>query len=56
MDTKKFPFRQAEIYHQFHNGFMPGEQYGSRYNTLAAKLFKENKISVTGCPDSIPKI
>lgn len=24
MDSDKFPFRQAEVYHQFHDGFMPG--------------------------------
>lgn len=55
MDTKDFPFRQAEIYHQFHDGFMPGERYGGDYNNLASKLFKAKKLSVTGCPDSIPR-
>lgn len=53
-DSDKFPFRQAEIYHQFHDGFMPGEQYPQSYNNLAKEAYKDGRIVATGCPDSIP--
>jgi hypothetical protein len=55
MDTEKFPFYQAELYHQFHDGFMPGEQYPEKYNSLAKAAYAEGRLEVTGCPDSIPK-
>ncbi len=53
-DSKEFPFKQAEIYHQFHDGFMPGEQYPQSYNNLAKEAFKDGRLVPTGCPDSIP--
>ncbi|GMH96243.1 hypothetical protein TrVE_jg6459 [Triparma verrucosa] len=27
MDNGKFPFQMGELYHQFHDGFAPGENY-----------------------------
>jgi len=51
MDSNEFPFRQAEVYHQFHDGFMPGEGYPESYNSLAKKALNEGRISKTGCPD-----
>jgi len=51
MDSNAFPFKQAELYHQFHDGFMPGEQYPERYNSLAALAFKDGRARTTGCPD-----
>ena len=53
-NSDKFPFKQAEIYHQFHDGFMPGEQYPQSYNNLAKEAYKDGRIVATGCPDSIP--
>tara|TARA_B110000091_G_C13620240_1_gene392642 strand:- start:520 stop:678 length:159 start_codon:yes stop_codon:yes gene_type:complete len=50
-----YPFQQAEIYHQFHDGFMPGEQYPESYNAQAAAAFKDGRIQTTGCPDSLPR-
>ena len=42
-----FPFRIAEPYHQFHDGFAPGENYPDRgYNDLGAKL----SFPDSGCP------
>ena len=54
-DSDEFPFRQAEIYHQFHDGFMPGEQYPQTYNDLAKEAYFDGRIEATGCPDSIPR-
>jgi len=51
MDSNAFPFRQAEIYHQYHDGFMPGEQYPESYNALVKKALASGKIAPTGCPD-----
>lgn len=31
-DTKDFPFHQAEVYHQFHDGFIRGQQYETAYH------------------------
>ncbi len=53
MDSDKFPFQQAEIYHQFHDGFMPGEQYPESYNSQAVAAYKDGRITTTGCPDTI---
>ena len=51
MDSDAFPFYQAEIYHQFHDGFMPGEQYPESYNTLRQAALQRGLVSRTGCPD-----
>ena len=52
MDTAAFPFRQAEVYHQFHDGFMAGEQYGALYHGLQAAALKDGRLHYTGCPDT----
>lgn len=52
-DTKKFPIYQAEIYHQFHDGFFPGENYPFSYNDLNIAAFKAGRLQDTGCPDII---
>jgi len=54
MDTEKFPFNQAELYHQFHDGFMINEFYPQSYNDIAKNAYKRGLIQYTGCPDSIP--
>ena len=51
MDSNKFPFNQAEVYHQFHDGFMPGEQYPQGYNAIANKLLVAGQLKYTGCPE-----
>jgi hypothetical protein len=51
LSPAQFPFYQGEIYHQFHDGFMPGEQYGDSYHSLRADAIKDGRISATGCPD-----
>ena len=51
MDSSKFPAYQAEVYHQFHDGFMPGEGYPESYNSLRESALKDGRISPTGCPD-----
>eukprot|EP00804_Cyclotella_cryptica_P005264 CCRYP_015777-RA/>CCRYP_015777-RA protein AED:0.09 eAED:0.09 QI:598/1/1/1/0.5/0.33/3/153/144 len=40
MDSKEFPFFVAEQYHQFHDGFIWGEDYPLSYNSLASKFAK----------------
>ena len=52
MDSKKFPFFQAEIYHQFHNDFQ-SPPYGKKYNSLALTAYDEGRLKDTGCPDRI---
>jgi len=51
MDSTKFPFYQAEVYHQFHDGFMPGEQYPQSYNSITNKLLVSGQLKYTGCPE-----
>uniref|UniRef100_A0A7S2UWB6 Peptide-methionine (S)-S-oxide reductase n=1 Tax=Fibrocapsa japonica TaxID=94617 RepID=A0A7S2UWB6_9STRA len=51
MNSEQYPFYQAEIYHQFHDGFMPGENYPVSYNALVKAAFKDGRITSTGCPD-----
>jgi len=51
-DTAKFPFYQAEVYHQYHNDFQ-SPPYGKAYNSLADAAFEEGRIKTTGCPDRV---
>ena len=51
-DSTKFPFYQAEVYHQFHNDFQ-SPAYGKAYNELAATAFDEGRLKITGCPDRV---
>lgn len=51
MDSDAFPVYQAELYHQFHDGFMPGEQYPEKYNALRQAAMQRGLIARTGCPD-----
>ena len=46
-DTAAFPFYQAEGYHQFHDGFAPGENYPNSYNDLGKGPIK---LVDTTCP------
>mmetsp|Transcript_19885 Transcript_19885/g.40514 ORF Transcript_19885/g.40514 Transcript_19885/m.40514 type:complete len:255 (+) Transcript_19885:26-790(+) len=50
MDSDKFPFYPAELYHQYHNDFQ-GPAYGKAYNMLQGVLAKEGRIGTTGCPE-----
>jgi hypothetical protein len=50
MDTKKFPFYQGEVYHQYHDDFQ-SPAYGKAYNKLADLALDEGRIKGTGCPD-----
>lgn len=51
-DTAKFPFYQAEVYHQFHNDFQ-SPAYGKKYNELANVAFEDGRVKITGCPDRV---
>lgn len=53
MDSANFPFYRGEVYHQYHDGFMPGEDYPREYNSLAARAVKAGKLDSTGCPDIV---
>ena len=53
MDTEKFPFYQAEVYHQFHDDFQ-SPPYGRKYNSLAKLAFEDGRVKETGCPDRLP--
>eukprot|EP00804_Cyclotella_cryptica_P012284 CCRYP_019984-RC/>CCRYP_019984-RC protein AED:0.17 eAED:0.17 QI:0/0.33/0.25/1/0.33/0.25/4/575/266 len=50
MDSNKFPFYQAEVYHQFHNDFLT-PAYGKEYNNLVTAAVEDGRIKITGCPD-----
>lgn len=52
-DTAAYPFHQAEVYHQYHDGFFPGENYPDTYNDLARKAVVARRLSGTGCPDIV---
>ena len=52
-DTAAFPAYQAEVYHQFHDGFAFGEDYPNSYNGLRDVYVKEGKLDSTGCPDIV---
>jgi hypothetical protein len=49
-DTKIFKFHQAETYHQFHDGFVSGQQYGDDYHKLRDTLSLDGRLKRTGCP------
>jgi hypothetical protein len=51
-DSNKYPFYQAEVYHQYHNDFQ-SPPYGRKYNSLADLALEEGRISSTGCPDRV---
>ena len=51
-DSTKFPFYQAEVYHQFHNDFQ-SPAYGKAYNELANVAFEDGRVKSTGCPDRV---
>lgn len=53
MDSDKFPFHAAEPYHQFHDGFKPGENYPDSYNTLAKKQLAAGRYKDSGCPSGM---
>jgi len=48
-DTAKFPFHQAEIYHQFHDDFLPGGNYPDAYEALRTDLVCGGRLSNLGC-------
>jgi len=51
-DSTKFPFYQAEVYHQYHNDFQ-SPAYGKAYNELADVALDDGRLKGTGCPDRI---
>jgi len=55
MDSEKFPFYQAEVYHQFHNDFQ-SPPYGKDYNNLVKAAFLDKKVKDVGCPDRFPSV
>mmetsp|Transcript_52508 Transcript_52508/g.93714 ORF Transcript_52508/g.93714 Transcript_52508/m.93714 type:complete len:401 (-) Transcript_52508:220-1422(-) len=52
-DTADFPFHIGEVYHQYHDGFMPGENYPDSYNNLKKGAFKDGRLPWSGCPDIV---
>lgn len=54
MDSSEsgYPFFVAEEYHQFHDGFAPGESYPNDYNDIAKTLSSLGKLSDSKCPKS----
>lgn len=52
MDSTKYPFYQAEYYHQYHNDFL-SPAYSKEYNSLAEAALDDGRIKITGCPDRL---
>ena len=52
-DNTKFPFHLGEVYHQYHDGFMPGEDYPPAYNDLKADAYRAGRLVWSGCPDIV---
>jgi len=52
MDSKEFPFYQAEVYHQYHDDFL-SPPYGRKYNSLVNLALEDGRVKGTGCPDRI---
>ena len=52
-DTAAFPAYQAEVYHQYHDGFAYGEDYPKSYNNLRDKFVAAGTLDSTGCPDIV---
>jgi len=51
-DSERFPFYQAELFHQFHDDFMPGGDYPASYNIEARnQVLSVCRMRSTGCPD-----
>eukprot|EP00438_Fugacium_kawagutii_P015537 Skav211010 [mRNA] locus=scaffold134:4239:5111:+ [translate_table: standard] len=48
-DSNKFPFHQAEIYHQFHDDML--ERYSEKYHSLKKLLLSQGTIQKVSCPD-----
>eukprot|EP00889_Picochlorum_renovo_P004056 jgi/Picre1/31086/NNA_006441.t1 len=50
IDSNEFPFYQAEVYHQFHNGL--GKRFPTEYTKDLKEAAMSNKlIQETGCPE-----
>ena len=50
IDSTKFPFFRAEVYHQFHNGL--GKKFPTNYTKDLKEAALQNKlIGTTGCPE-----
>jgi len=53
-DSDHFPFHQAELYHQFHDDFMPGGNYPDHYNKVLKKAVLEAcRMLPTNCPADV---
>ena len=52
MDTAQFPSYRAEYYHQYHDGFFPGEDYPTVYNDLKKSARRDGRLETSKtCPD-----
>merc|ERR1719265_1767307 len=49
-DTQNYPFHQAEIYHQFHDDYLPMGDYPICYEALTNALMETGRLSETSCP------
>jgi len=48
-DSKKFPFYQGEVYHQFHDDMM--ESYSKNYKSLKDTVLSSGSLKKVGCPE-----
>lgn len=48
-DSSTFPFHQGELYHQFHDDYLPGGNYEHAYNALVVVHACLGTLKSTGC-------
>lgn len=48
-DSKKFPFYQGEVYHQFHDDMQ--ESYSDQYHKLKGVMQTRGSLKESGCPE-----
>eukprot|EP00931_Biecheleriopsis_adriatica_P049506 TRINITY_DN28640_c0_g1_i1.p1 TRINITY_DN28640_c0_g1~~TRINITY_DN28640_c0_g1_i1.p1 ORF type:complete len:277 (-),score=29.65 TRINITY_DN28640_c0_g1_i1:146-976(-) len=53
-DSDTWPFHQAELYHQFHDDYLPGGDYSSSYNALGRNLQCSGRLFTTQCAREKP--
>lgn len=49
-DSATYPFHQGELYHQFHDDYLPGGNYEEAYNKLLVLHACAGNLKSTGCP------
>lgn len=52
-DSNRFPFQQAELYHQFHDDYLPGGDYPPSYHNIRDVLLCTGRLKKRDCNDEL---